>query len=408
MANSFQSISAGAGELKNYYQGPLIDLINEELPIYRACEKVKEGWSGVQINRPLRLRRNQGVGSTSDGGNLPKIGTQTTAQAVIASKYLYLRAGITGPMIKASQSDVGSFVRSAAYEIKQGFMDLKSDLNRQLSWDSTGTLAQTNTAAVASASVVVKGRETNDAALRFLDVGTTVDIYDTTGATLKASQVTINAISTGTAVSTTATLSLDTAVTSAAGDIWIRTGSKGNEVQGLLYALDGGTTSVYSIDRSVYLAYQGNVVSNSSAALSIDALQNPFNEGLRRGNIGKYNAMFCDFLSLRMYQKLLVPDKRYANTSEGDATFGKKGQFYLDFNGIPIVPDKDCPQRFFMLPAEVFKMYELCAMEFADETGSMYIAQSDTDQFEMRIRHFINMFNEQPAACAALNTYISP
>jgi hypothetical protein len=61
-----------------------------------------------------------------------------------------------------------------------------------------------------------------------------------------------------------------------------------------------------------------------------------------------------------------------------------------------------------MLPAEVLKMYELCAMQFADETGSMYIAQSDADEFEVRIRHFTNLFNEQPAACAVLLGYTSP
>jgi len=46
-------------------------------------------------------------------------------------------------------------------------------------------------------------------------------------------------------------------------------------------------------------------------------------------------------------------------------------------------------------------MYVLSEMEFADETGSMYIAQTDVDQFEVRIRHFVNLFNEQPAACGA-------
>ena len=61
-----------------------------------------------------------------------------------------------------------------------------------------------------------------------------------------------------------------------------------------------------------------------------------------------------------------------------------------------------------MLPAEVLKMYELAAMEFADETGSMYIAQTDQDALEVRIRHFVNLFNEQPAACGVLYNYISP
>ena len=135
MANAFQGISSGLAELKNYYQGPIIDLINEEIPIYRACEKVKQGWSGYQVIRPLRTSRNQGVGAVADGGNLPKIGRQTTVQAIIPAKFNYLRFGVTGPMIKASQSDIGSFVRSAAYELEMGYKDLKTEVSRQLSWN---------------------------------------------------------------------------------------------------------------------------------------------------------------------------------------------------------------------------------------------------------------------------------
>lgn len=407
MSNAFQGVSSGLAELKNYYQGPIIDLINEEIPIYRACEKVKQGWSGYQVIRPLRTSRNQGVGATSDGGNLPKIGRQTTVQAIIAAKYNYLRFGVTGPMIKASQSDVGSFVRSAAYELEMGYKDMKTEISRQLSWDGTGDLALVSTAAVASTSLVISGRTTGEAALKYIDVNSTFDIVTTAGAVI-ATGVTVNSISSGTAISSTATLVLDQAVTASVGHVLIRTGSAGNEIQGLLYALDGGTSTVYSVDRSTNLAYQGNVTDLSSGVLTIDAMQTPFNEGLRRGNVNGYNAAWCDFTGIRYYQKLLTPDKRYANTSEGDGTFGSKGKFYLDFNGIPMVPDKDMSLKFMFLPAEVLKMYELAAMEFADETGSMYIAQTDVDALEVRIRHFVNLFNEQPAACGVLQGFTSP
>jgi hypothetical protein len=412
MSNQFQSISSGLAELKNYYQGPIIDLLNENIPIYRACEKVKQGWSGAQVNRPLRTVRNQGIGATSDGGVLPKVGRQTTVQATIVAKYNYLRFGVTGPMIKASQSDVGSFVRSAAYELKMGYEDIKTDISRQLSWNGTGTLATVNTAAVASSSLVIAGRTSAEAALKYIDVGTVFDVVDAaTGLVVAASGVTVTAITTGTASSATATLTLDQPITVAAAACLVRANSAGMEIQGLYYALDGATSTIYGVDRSTALAYQGNVSDLSTSGnsiLSIDAMQNPYNEGLRRGGVGKFNAVWTDFTSLRYYQKLLTPDKRYTNTKEGDATFGNKGEFYLDFNGIPVVPDKDSPLRFAMLPAEVLKMYELCAMEFADETGSMYIAQSDVDALEVRVRHFTNMFNEQPAACGVLQGYTSP
>ncbi len=406
MANLFQNTTSGAGELKTFFQGPMINGLNEELPIYRACEKIKQGWSGSQVVRAIRVRRNQGIGATSDGGNLPSIGRQNVQQATINAKYNYLRFGVTAVMMKASQSDVRSFVRSAAYELKQGYLDLKSDMSRQLSYDGTGSMAAVNTAPVASTALVIAGRTSTEPALKFIDVGTIFDITD--GTTIKASGVTVVAIPTGTPAGLTATLTLDQPVTCLTTDVLIRSGSLNNEIQGLGYALDGATTSVYSVDRSLYLAFQGNVTDNAAAQLSLNAMQTPFNEGLRRGNAQTYNAVWTDFTSLLYYQKLLTPDKRYANTVEGDGTFGSKGKFYLDFNGISVVPDKDCPTSFYFLPAEVLKMYTLCEMEFADETGSMYITQTDVDAWEVRIRHFTNLFNESPASCARLKNYISP
>lgn len=406
MSNLFQGIQSGLAELKNFYQGPIKDQFNEELPILRGAEKVKQGWSGYQVVRPLRVRRNQGVGATSDGGTLPAIGRQTTTQATISAKFNYLRFGVTGPMIKASASDVGSFVRSAAYELEMGYKDIKSDVNRQLSWDGTGDLALVNANTSGSASLVVKGRETPEAALKFLDVGIVIDIVSSSTGSLVASGIEVLAIS-GTPTGSTATLTLSAPVTCTAGDIIIRSGSNNNEIQGLLYALDGGTTSIYGVDRSVYPAFQGNVTAMASAQLKLDSLQQAYNEGLRRG-AAKFDALYSDYDTLRMYQKLLTPDKRYANTIKGDGGFAEKDKFYLEFNGIPWVPDKDCPQRVFFLSTDALKMYVLAEMEFADETGSMYIAQTSSDTFEVRIRYFANLFNEQPNACAVLSGYTSP
>lgn len=404
MANSFSNITNNLAQLKNYYQGPIVDQLNEDLPVLRAAEKVKQGWSGEQVVRPIRVRRNQGVGATSDGGTLPAIGRQQTVQAIIRAKYNYLRFGITGPMIKASQSDVGSFVRSASYELEMGYEDLSKDVNRQLSWDATGTLATVSANAVASTVITVTGRESGEPGNKFLDVGMVVDVVS--GGSVIASGLEITAIS-GT---TTATITLSAPVTVTANDTLVRGGTYGYEIQGLLYALDGLTTTVYNVDRATYPAYQGNVLNKSGGQLTLDFMQQGYNEGLRRGGKkdSKYSAIYCDFDSQRFYQKLLTADKRYVNTIKGDGGFAKATEMYLEFNGIPLVPDQDCPQRLFFIPQDVCKMYVLAEMEFADETGSMYIAQTSADQLEVRVRYFANFFNEKPAGCAVLRNYISP
>ncbi len=52
--------------------------------------------------------------------------------------------------------------------------------------------------------------------------------------------------------------------------------------------------------------------------------------------------------------------------------------------------------------------YILCELEFADETGSMMIAQADNDNLEVRIRFFANLFNEQPSGSSVIVDYVSP
>ena len=137
--------------------------------------------------------------------------------------------------------------------------DLKTEISRQLSWNGRGDLALISTAPVASTAVVISGRTTGEPALKYIDVNSTFDIITSAGA-VNASGVTVSSISSGTASSATATLVLDQPVTAAVGDILIRSGSQGNEIQGLFYALDGATSTVYSVDRSANLAYQGNEI----------------------------------------------------------------------------------------------------------------------------------------------------
>ena len=405
MANQFQNLTSGLAELKNFYQGPIVDQFSEDVPVYRGAEKIKQGWSGLQVIRPLRVVKNMGIGAVADNGTLPAIGRQTTVQAIIAAKYNYLRFGVTGPMIKSSQSDTGSFVRTAAYELEMGYKDLMNDCNRQFGWSGSGILATVSSAASGSTSLTIAGRESVEPALKFVDVGLVFDITD--GTTIYASGVVVNSISSGTPTSSTATLVLNQAVTATTAYYLIRSGSLNNEIQGLLTALDGGTTTIYNVNRASYLSYQGNVNNLSAAQLTLNQIQFAYNEGMRRGG-AKYSAIYSDFPSLQYYQKLLTPDKRYVNTVKGDGGFANKDKFYLDFNGIPWVADKDSPQRIFILPEDAFKNYVLAEMEFADETGSMYIAQTSTDAFEVRVRLFTNLFNEQPAACAVVQNYTSP
>lgn len=405
MPNSFASttLSTAVGILKNYYAGPIVSQFNDECPIYRGAEKGKEKWSGLQVVRPVKVRRNQGIGATSDGGTLPAIGNQVTQQAQISAKFNYLRFGLTGPMIKASQGDKGAFVTAMAFEMEEGMNDMVSDVNRQIAWDGSGTLGTVAANAVATQTITVSGRESAEDGAKFLEVGQVIDIVNSSSVVTN-SGITITAIS---GLTGTATVTLNLPVTASANDTIIRSGTQNNEVQGILFALDGGTSTIYNINRSTYPSFQGNRNNLSGGQMTLNSLQQAENLAIRRGGKG-LSALYSDFDSQRFYQKLLTADKRYSNTVKGDGGFSNKDDSYLEWNGKPWVPDKDAPQRVFFLNEKHLKKYVLSELEWADETGSMMIAQTSADAFEVRLRFFFNMFNEKPSSMAVLFNYISP
>jgi len=402
MPNQFQSIGSGFATLKNWYEGPIVSQFNDEVPLYRGMEKGKQKYNGQQVVRPLKVIRNQGIGATSDGGLLPSIGRQVTVQALIAAKYNYLRFGVTGPMLKASQGDKGSFVSEMEFEMTEGLTDFKNDVNRQLFWNGRGDLAVVAANVNASNVITVNGRTSTEAGNKYVDTGIVIDIVDVNG-NYKAQGVTVNLVS-GT---TTATLTLSAAVTCLAGDIIVRTGAFNNEIQGILTALDGNTTTIFNVDRSLYQTFQGNSINGNGNQLSLNLLQQTLNEARRRGG-GKVTAVYSDFDSERFYNKLLVADKRYIGERVmGDGTFSDKDKTYLEYAGAPWVADKDSPTYVNFLTEGTLKKYVLSELEWADETGAYLIAQVSADQFEARLRFFANVFNEKPTASARLSNYIS-
>lgn len=403
MANTFANLTNAASRLKYFYQGPIISQFNDQLPFYKAVAKGSQKFVGLQVAVPIKVLRNPGIGATSDGGTLPVIGAQTTQQALISAKYNYLRAGISGPMIKASQGDKGAFITEMAFEMEQGLADLKQDVSRQLFWDGTGTLATVAANAVATNTFTVTGRESTENGSKYLSAGMVIDVYTSAGAVV-VSGVTITSVTSG----ATATVVVGSNITVSATDIVVRSGAYNQEIQGMLYSMGATQTStIYSIDRSAYVAYQSNVVSGSGGQLNLDMLQQAWNAGKENGG-ADYDYEVCDYTTERYYNKLLVPDKRFVGKVAGDGTFSDKNKSYLEFGGIPIVPDQNCPTRFFFIDSKQWKKFVLCELEWADETGSYMIAQTSSDQFELRLRLFANLFPEKPSGQAVVRNYISP
>lgn len=407
MANQTASIASQMlGILKNNYKGSVVTEFNDDIPLYREMEKGSEKYTGLQVVRSLKIRRNQGIGAGTDGGLMPSAGVQGNIQAQISAKFNWLRFQITAGLMKSAQNDQGAFVSGVSNEMQGGLDDLKTDVNRQMFWTGRGDLARMNAAAVASNVITVKGRTDSEQGAKYLDVYSMIDIISASTGLPVASGVQVTAVTNPN--SAVATLTLSAAVTASANDIIVHAGALNNEIQGLGATLDAAnpTSSVYGVDRSVYGIYSGNYSDLGGAQLTLGAMQNLLNEVRRRGG-GSVDLVLTDFNSEAMYNKLLVADKRYVGKVTGDGTFSDKSKSYLEWAGVPMIPDKDCPQSIYMLQRKYWKKYVLSELEWADESTEL-IPLVGVDGYEARLRLFCNVFCEKPSAEGRLLNYISP
>jgi len=396
------------GVLKRNYEAPILDQMNKDCFVYKFAEKTKMSVSGEATYFPLKLARAQGTGFGSDGGVLPSIGRPLHKQAKVDHKFSWFRIALTSGLVAASKNDKGAFVRYAKTAVEGATEDFIKEQNRVLSWDGTGYLGRLSAAAVASNSISVQGREgTSEEGGKFIFPDMEIDIVSSAGV-YKANGATVTAVTNP--LSTTATVTLDQAVTASSGDYIVRKGSYNMEAQGLTYSINGDTTSIYDIDRSLYRAYQSNLLNMNGAQLSIDGINVAFLAGIKRGGVtpGAYQKILMDFDTSRFYTKLLTPDRRYNDGANLDAKAYDREKINGTLNGVEIMADPDCPQRIFFIPQGVLKLCVLNELEMATETGSQMIPIPETDSWEMRMRYFYNLFNTKPSSCSAIYNYISP
>jgi len=118
--------------LKEDYQPAVREQINNDIPILTYVEKNTKDTDGRRAVLSLHVTRNSGIGSRAEGGTLPTAGNQGYAEERVSLKYHYGRIQLTGPLMRAADTDKGAFERALDSETKRVVNDLKRDLNRQV------------------------------------------------------------------------------------------------------------------------------------------------------------------------------------------------------------------------------------------------------------------------------------
>lgn len=379
MATTLSSLDA---ILKNQYLGPVREQINSKIELLKRLETDRESVAGKNFTIPLHYGRNEGIGATGDGGDLPTAGNQSYKEAIVPQKYIYGRIQLSGPSIKAAKSNEGAFIRAVESEMKGLARDLKSDMNRQLFGNGSGVLATCGVTAN-STSVVVG----STAKLR---VGMVVDIIKTadgttgTGATARSITSITNAttfVISGAAITTDANYSV------------YRKGSRNLEVMGIA-GICSATTTLQGLDVTTYPWWIANVLTdNADRAISETLLQTALDTTYQNSD-GEATVIFTTLGVRRAYQALLNSDRVYQNTMEF-----KGGFKALDYNGLPFMVDKDCTAKtIYLLDENHLKFYEMSDWDWMDEDGAILSRVSGKDAYEAVMYKYCEL------GCSARNT----
>lgn len=362
------SLSTVSAILKEVYEGPIQDQLQNETVGLKRIERSSEGIThnvgGKYVVFPLRTKRNAGIGARNEMEALPSPGQQGYAAAQVKLKYEYGAARITGQTFELADKDFQAFASAADMEISGLKDDVLKDQNRQFYGDGSGRIA--------TASGAGTGNTFNAVTAKYLEVGQQIDIIDGTTLanatpTVKASNRQITAVD---VVAKTATFDGATQAT-ATGDIIVRTGSVNREWTGLA-AIVSDTGILYNINPTTD-PYWKAVVDHNSGVLR------PLSEGLMiyncdrvRANGSRTTAMFSGLGVRRAYFELLVQQRRYTNTQTFEGGFSGLA-FTTDTGDIPFVVDIDCPDNtIYGINEKEIKLYREGEWSFMEKDGSMW------------------------------------
>jgi len=298
---------------------------------------------GNEFRMPWKAIRNQSVGFRLENETLPAPGSSEYTYLTEPLRFAYALFNITGQLLKASESNEGAFVSAFKQEMEDTILSSKLDFNRAAYGDGTGKMA---TIAVGAAGNVT---QTVDTTINFRALGEVVDIVSAAGVYNNAA----NAGRVVTGLSRTGlTLTFDSAVTPANGDIIVRASrdststvpnnSLNKEINGLA-GIVSATGVLHGLNPNTYRLWQ-SYVQAVNGPISDDVMRDAkdtvgFEQGLDLES-GLDFALITTRGVRRRYADTLTALKRFSNA---EAVKLHGGFTALMFDENPIFVDDQCP-----------------------------------------------------------------
>jgi len=349
--------------------------------------------------------RNVASAAGSETLTLPTAGNQGYLQSIIPMKFNFHQVGLTDVALQASKRSKEFLVNALESEYKGAREDMQRQLSRQGYGTGTGVICQVNgvgSSPTFDLDTPMVGKNPTD----YFEVGNAV-MFDSTVVTATTEVWTNIAsitdddtfvVTTGTGVADNDYVFL---AHKAAGAPSVA--NRAAEVMGLKGLIDDSTnlTTLQGISRSSYIWWKAYVDdSTSQRSLTDSLLHTTYLEALKKGNV-KYALSSFDVFSA--YGQLLTPDRRYTNV-DTELKGGFKGVL---FNGIPIVPDFDCPyDELYFIDPSTLSVEDLGDMSFIDDDGNILYRSSTSPSFNATLSYYGNLAISAPNKNSSLRDVV--
>lgn len=378
------TLTTATNILKEIYEPRIREQLQNWQKTSKRIEQTSEGVTsevgGKYVVFPIHVKRNHGIGARLEMETLPVAQNQGYARAQVGLSYQYGAIRISGPTMELAQSNFQAWASVMDEEVNGVQRDLAKDFNRQVYGTSVGVLAT-----VTGANTTVTVPSTNT---QYLEVGMLIDIYDSTGTTLKtqANGNTIVSI----VKNTNFVLDVAPGVATVNTDIVVRRGSLNREIIGFSQIVDD-TAPVYNINPATEPVWKSVINANGgtpralSEGLMIKMVDDVYTNG------GNTTAIFTTLGVRRAYFNLLNQQRRYTNTQDFEGGF--KGLAFTTDNGdVPVISDVDCqPNRMYFMNEKELKIYRESDWGFMDRDGSKWQRVIGIDAYDATLYKYCQL-----------------
>jgi len=413
--------------LKTFYLPGAVEQLNHSKPMADLLEVNEEDVEGTDATIEMHYGRTTGIGARADGGDLPDANYQKHKKATVPMKYVYGRVSFTGPTIKATKSDRGSYARVIDREVKGLIEDLGKEVNRMFWGIGYGVLARWRSSESTTSYTLQKRYTGNDVAAdgfastfgaKYLEeMNNAVPVVFTASATVAtvltvdATNIAVSAITTGTNYDTVTCTNPD--VTEAAGTFYVRPGNLATcnastaagaqryEPMGLrgivtdqdldeIICYDGTNTGftvndpLQGLAVATYTWFTANVDSLSTRysgqrSLTFSMMDKMFDRVEKKaGKDYGPDSIWTTRAIRREYLELCRIDRRAVNTMTLDG-----GWKAVEYNGIPLLVDDDAVDgEMYFLTLKDLQVYRMSDYEWMQKDGAVLSRISDKDAYE--------------------------